>query len=190
MTDPRPTKWAIVQYWASTPDDAGRNIFAPHFSLDEPCCFTCGWFSERWKGGRSIKKAWERARLERAHITPAGVGGSDEADNIILMCTPCHSEEKRRRGMKSKYGISVEQYEMMLQAQGGVCAICKKPPPQGERRMGVDHCHESGRVRGILCHGCNRWLGVYEKFRKGVDKYDSFLAKYGNGNPLLEYDTE
>lgn len=92
MTDPRPTKWAIVQYWASTPDDAGRNIFAPHFSLDEPCCFTCGWFSERWKGGRSIKKAWERARLERAHITPAGVGGSDEADNIILMCTPCHEE--------------------------------------------------------------------------------------------------
>lgn len=92
MTDPRPTKWAIAQHWDSTPGGDGRDIFAPHFSLDGPCCFTCGWYSERWKEGRSIKKAWERARLERAHITPAGLDGSDEADNIILMCAPCHEE--------------------------------------------------------------------------------------------------
>jgi len=90
VTDPRPTKWAIAQYWASQP--LGHEVFAPHLSLDDPCCFACGWFSERWKGGRSSKMAWERARLERAHIVPAGLDGSNEADNIILLCSPCHEE--------------------------------------------------------------------------------------------------
>ncbi|WP_020135012.1 HNH endonuclease [Streptomyces sp. 351MFTsu5.1] len=92
MTDSKPTKWAIAQYWANTPDEDGRKIFAPHLGLEDPCCFTCGWYSERWKEGRSARRAWERARLERAHIIPAGLGGSDKVDNIILMCTPCHEE--------------------------------------------------------------------------------------------------
>ncbi|MGW0626407.1 HNH endonuclease [Streptomyces sp. NPDC002758] len=90
MTDTRPTKWAIVQYWATSP--FGHEVFAPHLTVDDPCCFACGWFSERWKNGRSTRKAWERANLERAHITPAGLGGSDRASNIILLCTPCHEE--------------------------------------------------------------------------------------------------
>jgi hypothetical protein len=90
MTDQRPTKWAVAQYWASRP--LGHDVFAPHLSLDDPCCFACGWFSERWKGGRSAKMAWERARLERAHIIPAGLDGSSKADNIILLCAPCHEE--------------------------------------------------------------------------------------------------
>lgn len=90
MTDGRPTKWAIVQYWAGSP--SGHEVFAPRLSIDDPCCFACGWFSERWKEGRSARKSWERARLERAHIIPAGLDGSDEAANLILLCTPCHEE--------------------------------------------------------------------------------------------------
>lgn len=90
MTDTRPTKWAIAQYWAGAP--LGHEVFAPHLNIDDPCCFACGWFSERWKEGRSARKAWERARLERAHIIPASLDGSDGADNIILLCNPCHQE--------------------------------------------------------------------------------------------------
>lgn len=90
MTDQRPTKWAIARYW--TENTTGREIFAPHLDLDSPCCFACGWFSERWTDGRSTQKAWERASLERAHIIPAGLGGPNRADNIILLCAPCHRE--------------------------------------------------------------------------------------------------
>ncbi|MFD7705735.1 HNH endonuclease [Streptomyces sp. NPDC059786] len=90
MTDSRPSKWAIVNYWATSP--AGHDVFAPHLNIEDPCCFACGWFSERWKSGCSTRKAWERARLERAHIIPAGIGGSDKPPNIILLCTPCHAE--------------------------------------------------------------------------------------------------
>lgn len=90
MTGVMPTKWAVAQYWAGEP--RGQEVFAPHLDIDEPCCFACGWFSERWTDGRSARRAWERARLERAHIVPAGLGGSNEADNLILLCAPCHEE--------------------------------------------------------------------------------------------------
>ena len=90
MTGVIPTKWTVAQYWASSP--LGCDVFAPQLSIEDPCCFVCGWFAERWKNGCSTRKAWERARLERAHIVPAGVGGSNEPDNIILLCAPCHEE--------------------------------------------------------------------------------------------------
>lgn len=90
MADTRPTKWAVVKYWAASP--LGHEAFAPHLNADSPCCFACGWFSERWTEGRSAQRAWERATLERAHIVPAALGGSSEANNIILLCPACHRE--------------------------------------------------------------------------------------------------
>jgi hypothetical protein len=90
VTDQRPGKWTVVRHWAAEP--FGHEVFAPHLDVDNPCCFACGWFSERWTEGRSPRKAWERATLERAHIVPAGLGGSNAASNIILLCSPCHRD--------------------------------------------------------------------------------------------------
>lgn len=128
MTDARPPKWAVVQYWAADP--SGREVFAPHLDVDNPCCFACGWFSERWTQGRSARKAWERATLERAHILPAGLGGSSAASNLILLCSSCHRESPdwheplemavwicRRPERASK---EVEHADMWLRAVGEV----------------------------------------------------------------------
>lgn len=66
------------------------------------------------------------------------------------------STEKRFRMMK-RYGITVDDYGRMLDEQRGVCAICRTPP--GDRYLHVDHCHATGRVRGLLCFRCNSSLG-------------------------------
>jgi hypothetical protein len=50
------------------------------------------------------------------------------------------------------YGVTLEQYEAMLQAQGGVCAICAQG---SEKKFAIDHDHSTGRVRGLLCIPCN-----------------------------------
>lgn len=83
-----------------------------------------------------------------------------------------------------QYGITLEQYNAMLAAQNDVCAICGTPPME-KRRLVVDHCHRSGRVRALLCGPCNTQLGSYEKLR---DQASAYLARYGRGNPLLGYD--
>lgn len=84
-----PTKWQLAQHWCAS---SQRKVFAPMLeALDAPSCFACGWFSERWEKA-TPKSSWERALLERAHIVPASLGGSDDAANVILLCGPCHRE--------------------------------------------------------------------------------------------------
>lgn len=68
-------------------------------------------------------------------------------------------ERRRATELKHKFGITVEQYNKMLAAQGGTCAICASTP--GLRRLAVDHDHETGIVRGLLCGPCNRALGMF-----------------------------
>ena len=63
--------------------------------------------------------------------------------------------------IKRKYGINIDTYNDMLKKQLGVCAICKKPP--GKIRLGVDHNHATGKIRGLLCASCNGWIGVFEE---------------------------
>lgn len=57
------------------------------------------------------------------------------------------------------YGLTVERFDQMVATQGGMCAICRRPPNGRGRRLHVDHDHVSGRVRGLLCHSCNTSIG-------------------------------
>jgi hypothetical protein len=63
----------------------------------------------------------------------------------------------RQTHLKKKYNLTLEQYDRMLEAQGGGCKICGRPP--GDIALHVDHCHITGRVRGLLCFPCNAALG-------------------------------
>jgi recombination endonuclease VII len=56
----------------------------------------------------------------------------------------------RDKYLRKKFGITEAQYNAILEAQGGVCAVCKKPN-KGNRAMPVDHDHKTGKVRGIVC---------------------------------------
>jgi hypothetical protein len=71
-----------------------------------------------------------------------------------------HEISARRQGghLKRRYGISRADYAALLARQGGVCAICGKPP---EKTLCVDHCHSTGKIRGLLCRKCNFGLGCY-----------------------------
>jgi hypothetical protein len=79
-------------------------------------------------------------------------------------------ESKRRHNYKTRYGISVEEYEAIFAKQNGVCAICEKPEnltKDGKlHTLAVDHNHETLQVRGLLCMNCNTRLGYFES--KGI----------------------
>jgi hypothetical protein len=69
-------------------------------------------------------------------------------------------QARRADWLRREYGISLLDYETMLDAQGGHCALCDRTPEQEKRGLlCVDHCHETGSVRGLLCHSHNRSIG-------------------------------
>lgn len=63
----------------------------------------------------------------------------------------------RKYILRTKFGLTVSQYQAMLQTQDGKCAICGSPSP--EKELSVDHCHQTGKVRGLLCNPCNIGIG-------------------------------
>ena len=70
---------------------------------------------------------------------------------------------KRRAATLKQYGLIPHQYEAMLAAQGGTCAICHAlDPGHWSGRFQVDHDHVSGAVRGLLCSACNGGLGLFK----------------------------
>jgi hypothetical protein len=82
------------------------------------------------------------------------------------------SAYKSEYDLKRQYGISSAERDAMLQEQGGACAVCKTKEPDGNGRWRVDHCHVSGKVRGILCSSCNLALGLMKdniaSFRRAI----------------------
>ena len=62
--------------------------------------------------------------------------------------------------MKKRYGITIDQYEMMLKRQHYGCKICGQQCPTG-KRLAVDHCHHTGMICGLLCSSCNTALGSF-----------------------------
>lgn len=71
----------------------------------------------------------------------------------------------RDKALRKAFGIGLDGYNEMLSKQGGVCAVCSKPETvtrDGKPRwLAVDHCHETGKIRGLLCTRCNNGLGQY-----------------------------
>ncbi len=66
-----------------------------------------------------------------------------------------------KREIKISFNITVEQYYEMFSNQDGCCAICGKGQKELNRRLAIDHCHKTGKIRGLLCFDCNTSLGKW-----------------------------
>lgn len=70
-----------------------------------------------------------------------------------------HPMRLRAAHLRYKYALTLDDYARMLEEQNRKCAICHHHSPK-EKRLAVDHCHDTGKVRGLLCDRCNRALGL------------------------------
>lgn len=106
-------------------------------------------------------------------------------------CKDCHRKkdnEYYHRKDKSKpngrhgklmkqYGISSEQYEEMLENQDYKCAVCGKTEQENNQRLAVDHCHNSKKVRKLLCTSCNVTLGLVKDNKDILASLISYLKE-------------
>lgn len=84
------------------------------------------------------------------------------------------SELNRQGHLRRKYGLTVDDYEFLRVAQGDACAICGNPDPSG---LHVDHHHESGLIRGLLCGKCNKAIGLLKEDPALFDAASSYLQR-------------
>lgn len=98
-------------------------------------------------------------RPRKSNKGPAPTTCTNPACTAGYAGTPKARSAQRGYRLKRRYGITAEQYDALLEAQGGVCAICGEPPKG--KALHVDHDHATGGVRGLLCGGyrsCNTTL--------------------------------
>jgi hypothetical protein len=87
-----------------------------------------------------------------------------------------HKQKRKDHALKVSYGLTRDDYNAMLASQDGVCFICRlaeraKKTGQTPRNLAVDHCHATGKIRGLLCTKCNGNLGWFEKFKDSILRY-------------------
>lgn len=74
-------------------------------------------------------------------------------------------------GLRKKYNISPEEYEVLLNKQEGRCALCPRIESRPGYKLAVDHDHETGKIRGLLCYDCNRSLSR----NRNIDYFENVI---------------
>jgi hypothetical protein len=94
-------------------------------------------------------------------------------------------EENRDFQLKSTFGITRDDYNVMLAAQDGKCAICGTTTPGNSRvfNFSVDHNHETDEIRGLLCELCNRGLGHFGDDPERLEAAARYLRKHKAAPP-------
>ena len=118
---------------------------------------------------------------------------SSKKDGLRSECKVCQNKREALRrtkpkvinqrykaSLKQKYGIDVEEYNRLFEAQKGCCKICNKHQTEFKKKLSVDHNHTTGKVRGLLCDSCNRGLGFLQDSPNTVASALEYLLEEGH----------
>ena len=127
-------------------------VFTPPGQTGAPPkrCATC-WEADRRRGAKQRMETWRARNPEKAKE-------AYRRADLKYRVKPGAVQAKRDRNRQRLYGLAPADFAALLAGQDGKCAICRGEPTA--RNFHVDHCHTSGRVRGLLCHHCNTMLGL------------------------------
>jgi hypothetical protein len=114
-------------------------------------------------------KPWSKENSEWLLRVPGGRNGKFGADYA------------REALLRKKYGLTLADYEWMLADQGGVCYICGKKETRIIKgklaSLSVDHCHDEGHVRGLLCYKCNTAIGLLDHSLENLQRAVAYLKR-------------
>jgi Recombination endonuclease VII len=138
----------------------GAEIQAPHTGPLPKWCAEC-----RRAGEDQRMRARHRPDVRPCHRCGADVAGRKGKPGVTV-CEACRVDKRQRDNIEHersrrlrKYGLTETEYAAILERQDGRCAGCGTDDP-GRKGWNIDHCHETQRVRAILCHRCNTAIGL------------------------------
>ena len=128
---------------------------------------------------RARNAAWQAANPEKVRQYRAGhyvrhAPAIKARNRAWYQANPQKVTEAYR---KRRYGVTTERMEIQFAAQGWVCAICRTAAPVKGKWM-IDHCHASGKFRGVLCNRCNSVLGMSQDRIPVLQEAINYLQKH------------
>jgi len=127
----------------------------------------------RYKGGccKACKdqyhKSDEYQKYHKAYIKQWDIDNKEYKDKQV-----------REWQYKTKFGITIHDYDVMLANQDHSCAVCERPQSDFKRKFSIDHDHKTGKVRALLCDNCNHALGMVNDSPILLQKLISYLENY------------
>jgi len=115
------------------------------------------------------------------------VKSGSNRDGWQNLCKRCKHERDASSIMKRNFDIVLSDYNKLLEQQDGLCAICRNPETRKHqfgtvKRLAVDHNHDNGKVRGLLCSACNTSLGLIKESQKTLSNMIDYLRKHEVNN--------
>ena len=109
---------------------------------------------------------------EEKQASKFGVRGTSKTGRDKI-CLDCRRTKTYSYRLKTQYDLSLDQYLLMIESINGICPICT----ESGHKLVVDHCHKTGKVRGLLCDICNRLLGHARDSKEILDRAKEYLSK-------------
>jgi len=151
-------------------------------------CTKCGLEKPKdlfaWKHkAKGYLKAWckscDSERVGEWLKTPNGREASRQKD-AKREASGERKEHHRHKAMRTKYGLEPHEFEGLLEAQGSKCVICSDHLAVSKGKYAIDHNHDTGSVRGVLCVPCNAAIGLLKDNPKIIDAASAYLRERGH----------
>lgn len=141
-------------------------------------------YAEKPELYRAKTKAWKEANPQRYRELSQAHRDANREQYRARSRDWYHSNKDRasakgRKAKLARYGLTEEAYQAMLEQQDQSCAICREPNNL-DRRMYVDHCHATGKVRGLLCQKCNAAIGMLKDSPTLLQRAMDYLRSNGS----------
>jgi hypothetical protein len=131
-----------------------------------------------YKQCTKCKEEKPRSEFFKRSDRPLGI------ESICKTCRTIRTPEKIKNERRRRYGLTDDAFLCLLSGTNGKCSICFKEFESECSAPFVDHCHESGRVRGLLCRNCNIALGLFRDDVQILSKALGYLEKRKDGSAL------
>jgi hypothetical protein len=159
------------EYWQS---ERGKEVLKKYYKRNsEKILEKQKEYEQSPLGKKTIKKY---AQSEKGKIKFKKYKQSEKGKEIERKYRQSQTGKKvtRKSELKIKYNLTLEQYEKMMQSQNGFCLLCGGQG--GKKALCVDHCHVTGKIRGLLCDLCNRGLGYFKDNPKTLQNAIKYLT--------------
>lgn len=123
------------------------------------------WYEENRDRARAKQRIWYQNNREKA-LTYA----KEWREN--------NPEKFKDYSLKFHYGLSLEEYNALWSAQGEACGGCGSTSPRHKKGWHLDHCHDTKKVRGILCHHCNISLGHMQDSAENLRRLADYIERH------------